>query len=303
MKPHSLGYLIKEGIKGLWKNRTMTIASIGVLISCLLLTGIASLLTLNLSVMMKTVEGTNSVTIFLEDTLPTLKSIQVQEELRKIDNIQDYDFISKDQGLASVIDSLGEHGELLEGMAGEENFLPDSYTVTMKDLSKYDETVSEIMAIDGVESITDYGDIADKLSNLDRLVRYVSIGVVLILAIVSLFIMTNTIKVTMYTRRTEINIMKSVGATNGFVRIPFLIEGILIGLISSIVSIVIIYFAYDKMVEIIYNVVPFLTAVDREQIMWIVVVGYLGIGLLFGLLGGSISIGRYLKREGEKAVV
>ncbi len=298
----SIGYLFKEGIKSLWNNRTMSIASIAVLISCLLLTGTAVLLTLNMQSTMESIEGNNNITVFLEDSLPQLRSIQVGEELRSLENISNCTYVSKDDGLADVMEMLGDDGTLLNGLDGEDNFLPDSYKISLTDLSIYDETIAQIKAIDGVDEITDYSDIADKLSNLDQLIRYASIAIITILGLVSLFIIANTVKVTMFSRRVEINIMKSVGATNWFVRVPFVVEGILIGLISGGISVAILLFAYDKVTMAIYNVVPFLTVINIDPFKWHIVAIYAIIGALFGVLGGSISMGRYLKREGENAV-
>ena len=119
-----------------------------------------------------------------------------------------------------------ENAVVLEGLDGDENPLPDAYQISMHDLSKYDETIQQIQAIEGVDHYTDYSDIATKLSNIDMIVRVASLAIIVILAIVSLFIISNTVKVTMFSRRTEISIMKSVGATNGFVRIPFIVEGL-----------------------------------------------------------------------------
>ena len=298
----SIGYLFKEGIRSLWNNRTMSIASIAVLISCLLLTGTAVLLTLNMQSTMKSIEGNNNITVFLKDSLPQLRSIQVGEELRTLENISSCTYVAKDEALADVMEMLGDDGTLLNGLDGEDNFLPDSYKISITDLSIYDETIEQIKAIDGVDTITDYSDIANKLSNLDQLIRYGSIAIITILGLVSLFIIANTVKVTMFSRRVEINIMKSVGATNWFVRVPFIVEGILIGLISGGISVAILLFAYDKITMAIYNVVPFLTVINIDPYKWHVVAIYAIIGAIFGVLGGSISIGRYLKREGENAV-
>ena len=233
MKLHNFGYLLKEGIKNLWKNRTMSIASIGVLISCLLLTGCAALVSLNLTSMMESIEGNNSITIYLKDGLPSLSAIEVGDQIRSIENISDCSFIPKDDALADMIESLGEHGSILEGLDGDDNFLPDAYTISMYDLSLYDDTMNQIKEIEGVDRYTDYSDIASKLSNIDMVVRVASVAIIIVLGVVSLFIISNTVKVTMFSRRTEISIMKSVGATNWFVRMPFIVEGMIIGLLPD----------------------------------------------------------------------
>lgn len=296
-------YLFKEGIRSLWKNRTMSIASIGVLISCLLLTGVAGLLSINLNVIMKSVEQSNSITIYLEDSVPRLTALKFGEELRSVPNIKDYTFVSKEDGIKSVINLLDEDGDIFSSLTGNDNFLPDAYRITMKDLSLYDKTIEQINALEGVDKISEYSDTANKLSNLEKIVRYASIAIVLILAIVSLFIISNTIKVTMFSRRMEINIMKSVGATNWFVRVPFIVEGLIIGIISGFISSGLLILAYHKLVEVVYGIVPFLTTVDIDPLTGWIVIAYAIVGMLFGVVAGGISIGKYLKKEGENAIV
>ena len=302
MNIHNFGYLLKEGFKNLWKNRTMSIASIGVLIACLLLTGCATLFSVNLTSIMESIEGNNSITISLTDGLPALSAIQVGDKIRDIENVNSCTFVPKDDALAEMMESLGDDGIILEGLDGEENFLPDAYTISMYDLNLYDDTIEQIKAIEGVEKFTDYSDIAGKLANIDMVVRVASFAIIIVLAIVSLFIISNTVKVTMFSRRTEINIMKSVGATNGFVRIPFIVEGMIIGLISGGVSAVVLLGVYDWVVMQLYSIVPFLTAVDIDPFIIHIFVAYAVVGALFGLFGGGISIGKYLNQEGENAV-
>lgn len=302
MKFHNIGYLLKEGIKNLWKNRTMSIASIGVLIACLLLTGCASLVSVNLTSIMASIEGNNSITIYLTDGLPALTAIQVGDQIRDIENVNTCTFVPKDDALAEMMESLGDDGVILEGLDGEDNFLPDAYTISMYDLNLYDDTIAQIQAIEGVDHFTDYSDIAGKLSSIDFIVRVASLAIIIVLAIVSLFIISNTVKVTMFSRRTEISIMKSVGATNGFVRLPFIVEGMIIGLISGGVSAAVLLGAYDWVVMQLYSIVPFLTAVDIDPYIIHIFAAYAIVGALFGLFGGGISIGKYLNKEGENAV-
>lgn len=300
---HSTGYLFREGLKSLWKNRTMSMASIGVLISCLLMTGIAGLLSVNLSQTMEAIEGNNNISVFLAGDLPSLTAVKIGEEIRQVENIASCTFTPKEDALANMMRDLGDDGTLLEGLQGQDNPLPDCYVISMEDLTQYDETIAAVKSIEGVDRISDYRDIAGKLSDLDRLVRYCSIAIVVVLSIVSLFIIANTVKVTMFSRRMEINIMKSVGATNGFVRIPFIVEGVVIGIISGLVSASILYFAYDKAVQAVYGIVPFLSAVDIKPYVWWIYILYVLAGMLFGIMGGVISIGKYLKKEGENAIV
>ncbi len=185
----------------------------------------------------------------------------------------------------------------------EDNPLPDGYTISLADLSKYNETIDAVLAIEGVDRTNDISRLAEQLSDLDRLVRYVSLAILVVLGVVSLFIISNTLKVTIFSRRMEINIMKSVGATNGFVRIPFIVEGVLIGVFSGLISATALYFGYDKGVEIVYGIVKFLNIIDIRPYAVTLYLAYVLVGMLFGIMGGVISIRRYLKNEGENAIV
>ena len=152
----------------------------------------------NMGTAMKKLEGSNSITVYLDEDMPVLEAVQVGETLRSIENVKDCSYVSKDEALESMMELLGDDGTVLQGLSGDDNFLPDSYDISMKDLTKYDETIKEIKAVDGVSQITDYSDVADKLTRIDNLVATAGMWIVLLLGIVSLFIIANTIRVTMF---------------------------------------------------------------------------------------------------------
>ena len=293
----SLGYLLKEGVKNIWSNRTMSFASVGVLVSCLLLTGAAVLFSMNVDVAMKSLEGNNSTTVYLQEGLPTLTSLRVGQEIKQLDNIEECEFVSKQDAVQNMLDMLGDDGTVLEGLLGDENFLPDAFRISMKDLNLYDETAAQIEAINGVDEIIDYSDIAEQLTSLDNLVTSVGFWIALILSLVSLFIISNTIRVTMFSRRLEISIMKSVGATNWFVRVPFIVEGVIIGLLSGGVASGLLVLVYNKLVSSIASI-PLFSPVDIGPITWRITLIFMLAGALFGALGGLITLGKYLKKEG-----
>ena len=293
----SLGYLLKEGVKNIWSNRTMSFASVGVLVSCLLLTGAAVLFSMNVDVAMKSLEGNNSTTVYLQEGLPTLTSLRVGQEIKQLDNIEECEFVSKQDAVQNMLDMLGDDGTVLEGLLGDENFLSDAFRISMKDLNLYDETAAQIEAINCVDEIIDYSDIAEQLTSLDNLVTSVGFWIVLILSLVSLFIISNTIRVTMFSRRLEISIMKSVGATNWFVRVPFIVEGVIIGLLSGGVASGLLVLVYNKLVSSIASI-PLFSPVDIGPITWRITLIFMLAGALFGALGGLITLGKYLKKEG-----
>lgn len=293
----SLGYLIKEGFRNVWNNRIMSIASVCVLISCLILTGAAVLLSINVSNVVETVGESNVTTVYLKDNIDQLKGTYIGKDIAKLDNIIEAKFYSKDDAIKKYRDVLGE--EVFAQMQGDNNPLPNAIKVTMSDLSQYDETVANIMKIDGVDIVSNQSETAKKLTNLNNLISTLSFWVILALGIISLFIISNTIRMTMYARRFEISIMKSVGATNAFVRIPFVIEGVVIGLVSSIISTVGLMLLYDTIMQAVtefsmFAIIPF------QNVAWQIAGSFAVAGALIGALGGFVSIRKYLKKEGNE---
>jgi len=302
MKFGSIRYLMKEGLKNIWSNRSMSLASIAVLVSCLLLTGAAVLFSININTAMKSVENNNSITVYMTDNLPTLKSAQVGEEIRKIPNIASCEFVPKDEAVQRYMQILGDDGTIFEGLTGKDNFLPDAFKISMKDLSQYNATAAKIKAITGVSRINDYSEIATKLTNLNRLVTTAGFWIVLLLSVVSLFIISNTIRVTMFTRRLEISIMKSVGATNGFVRLPFVVEGILIGVLSGALASLLLNIIYSKMLIVVSSLAPSFSPISIDSMVGSITFCFIAAGMVFGAIGGMISISKYLKKEGAEIV-
>lgn len=293
MKLSSAKYLIYEGFKNVWKNWMMSAASIGVLVLCLLLTGASALLSINISNTLNAIESQNVVKVYLKNEVDSEKATQIGESIKALDNITSCEFYSKEQAVEKFKDTLGKAFESMK----ENNPLPDSYKVTLSDISKYDETVEKIKAIDGVDTVVNRSELFEKLTKFDRFVSLAGMIIVLILALVSLFIISNTIRLTMYNRRFEISIMKSVGATDWFVRIPFMVEGVIIGIIAAIISSVTLKFFYDFIIQVIKKNISFFNT-PFSDVSVPLFLSFLLAGILFGLIGGLISISKYLKKEG-----
>ncbi len=298
MKLSSCGYLIKEGIRNIWNNRMMSLASIVVLVSCLIITGTALVVSLNVSKLISSIGDDNEITVYLKTDFSDLDSIRLGSEISKISNVESYRFCSRDDVLKTYKDSIGS--DIYEVMQGDENPFGNEYKVRLKDLSAYSKTVSQLKKLKGVEKVSDRSDIAGKLTKLNYFVSIVGTWVVLILAVVTLFIISNTIKMTMYSRRFEISIMKSVGATNAFVRIPFIIEAMLIGLISGLTAAAAIILLYSPVRNAVSGIVAMIkdSTYDIEQLWLPLLIAMTCIGMLIGILGGAVSITRYLKKEG-----
>lgn len=290
-------YLVKEGFKNVWNNRIMSIASVCVLVSCLVLTGAATLMSVNVSNIVDSVGQSNETTVYIKDKYSKLEAVYIGKEIEKVDNIVSVEFYSKDEAFRHYKDELGD--ELFALIEKDRNPLPDSFIIVMEDLSQYDKTVEKIQQIEGVDSINNRGDFAKKLTEISNLISMISLGVVVALTVISLFIIANTIRATMYSRRYEISIMKSVGATNMFVRIPFLIEGMVIGLISACVATAGISLLYEGVAQAITKSMP-IDYIPLADVVLFVSIAFAIAGVLVGFFGSFISIRKYLKKEGNE---
>ena len=276
----------------------MSLASVIVLVSCLVITGAAALISVNMSTLISKVGDDNQITVYLKRDLSDLDSVKLGSSFSRIKNIDSYRFHSRNDVLKEYQKTLGDN--IYESMQGKGNPFGNEYKLRLKDLSAYNDTVEAIIKIEGVEKVSDRSDIAGKLTKLNYFVTLVGSWVVLILAIVTLFIISNTIKMTMYSRRFEISIMKSVGATNAFVRIPFIIEAMLIGLLSGLLASGAILAMYNPIRSAASGIIGMISGstLTLEEIWLPTLLIMSGIGVLIGLVGSFISISRYLNKEG-----
>ncbi len=297
MKLSSSGYLIKEGFKNLRNNSMASLASVLVLISCFVITGAAFIIVMNVTSLIDSIGDENEMKVYLELDISDVDAVTVGAALSQLENVDECTFYSDEEAAEEYKEILGS---LYESMTGEGNPFGDAYKIKLKDLSKYSETVEQIEAIEGVETVSDNSEIARRLTKLNYFVTLIGGWVTVILGIVTLFIISNTIRITMYSRRFEISIMKSVGATNAFVRIPFIIEAMSIGLIAGLVSAGIIIGVYGPAFDAMTDIITFIgTAIIPIQDIWLqILVVFSGVGILIGALGGYISIAKYLRKEG-----
>ncbi len=301
MKMHDVKYLVGEGCRNTWQNRLMALASVGVLICCLLLTGLAYMVFVNMDSMTKNAYNQNVVTVYAEKECDATQVAAIGQQLEAMDNIAKVEFLSKEDFLAMEFDGVLED-VTLDSFSGAENPLPDTFIVSMVDLTAFDTTLAAMEAIDGVEEIDYDGDLAKTLTKVRRVVLGVCGSVIVVLLAVSLFIIVNTIKLTVFNRRLEIYIMKSVGATDSFVRFPFVVEGMLLGLTAGAVGYGLLYGLYTVMIggfdlnNAVISLVPF-----AEQ--WLpLLLGFILGGVAVGISGSVISMGKYLKQEGSERI-
>lgn len=302
MRGSSLGYLIKEGGRNVYANRLMSLASIGVLMACLMLIGAAFLLSENVNSMIGYAESQNEVIIFLEDDATSIQADRIQAELKQMENVQDVTFVSKEEALEEQKEVWGAASALLDEIDDEENFLPDSFRIKLKDLSILKQTTNAITDINGVDEVVAPVEVAGILTQLQTSVSLIGSMIIAILAVVSVMIIANTTKITVFNRRKEINIMKLCGATNTFIILPFIIEGILIGLIAAALAFLALWGGYAYTVNWLgeSSAVSWMGSalqhiIEFRVIAPVLAAGFFGAGAVLGAIGSVIFIRKHLK--------
>lgn len=297
---NSFFYLVKQGFKNLWNNRLMSLASIGVLVSCMLLIGAAALLAVNVSSVVDELEDQSEAIVYLDDNTTEDDQARIRKAIIATGKIATVEFVPKGEALSQMMSAMGDEGLLFEAYK-EDNNLPDSYRITFDDVSDLESTVAAIENIDGVLSVSAMTEVANVITGLKKMAYVGGVIIIGLLIAVSLMIVGNTIKITVFSRRREVNIMKYVGATNGFIRLPFIVEGMSLGVISGAISYGLIYFGYDYFTKwvlsqksewfsmLVSGIVPF-AAISQYLLL-----GFLGGGAIIGIFGCVTFIGRHLK--------
>ena len=300
MRGSSFGYLIKEGFRNIAANRMLSLAAIGVLVACLLLVGTSMLFTLNINSIVGYVESQNEVVVFLRDELSAEQMERADNEIRALPNIASVTFVSREEGLVEWMDALGDDGTLLEWLLTD-NPLPNSYRLVIKDLSNIDETLMELRSMDWVETVSAPIEVAQTVAGLKEAVRLGGAGIILILSAVSVAIVANTIKITIFNRRREISIMKYVGATDAFIRLPFVVEGILLGLISATIAFFLLWGAYSGFVHWVnqstasWTVLLSANLVTFGEVAGSIYLTFAAVGVSFGAVGTLLFTRKFVK--------
>lgn len=297
MKSFRLGYLTREGFKNIWVNRFLSIATILVLVACLIIVGTGSLIFLNINSLLDIIEGQNIVMVYVEDEATDYETESLGLQLQNMDNIKNVEFVPREDAFEKQKEQFGENAALLDGLSPE--ILPDAYKVTVNDLSLFNNTVSKIKKLESVLQVRENSDLANKVETVRDAVSYMSLGIIAILFFVSMFIVSNTIRITIYNRRLEISIMKAVGATNSFIRWPFLVEGMLLGIISAVISLALEYLVYSVALIWFSDIMALLGGkpVEFFDYIWFFLAVFGFIGVVIGTTGSLISLNKYLKEH------
>ncbi|WRS27120.1 permease-like cell division protein FtsX [Oscillospiraceae bacterium MB08-C2-2] len=300
MRGHNIAYLFKEGFRNLFHNKLMSFACIGVLMACLLLIGGAAMFSINVNSIVQYVEDQNEIVAFLSDSMEQGDIDVLTLKLGKMENILQVTFISKEQALEGEKEKMGEFASLLDGLE-ETNPLPDTFIIRIDDLAKLEQTVGQLRDMDGIEKVNAQTEVATILTGIKKTVTVAGISIVIILVVVSVVIITNTIKLTVFSRRKEINIMKYVGATDTFIRMPFVVEGMMIGLIAALLAFGLLWGGYWYLLKWIgENYGPYIgpvyaNTVDFVSVAPYVLGGFSILGIFIGMVGSGMFIRKYLK--------
>ncbi len=242
MKYNIMGYLIGEGVRNVLKNKKSTGAALTIMFMTMFMFGIFFILGENINYVMGQVESEQGMRVFLYNDATDAEISEIEGKIRNIEGVNTVEYISRTEGVRRYKDSLGDMGYVLDGL---EERIPPSFVVTLTDLGLNSSVQEQIYASGRIESIESNDPVITTLLNITKGIRMVTLGILVVLVIISIFIITNTIKLTVHARRKEISIMKYVGATNGFIRWPFIVEGIIIGIISALITVLIIGIVYN----------------------------------------------------------
>ena len=299
-------YLTKQGLHNLTRNKLMSIASIGVLTACLVITGVAALLSVNVGNFVDYLGAQNKVIVYMQPDADEAAVQAADAAIKAMPNILSYTSVDKDEAIEEMqgwmSDGDGEsYGELLEPYKGDGNPLLASFRVTVDDLTQMDATVAQLKALPGLYTVDAPSDLAGTLVSLKNTVNIAGWGLVAVLVVVSLVVISNTIRITVFARRKEINIMKFVGATNGFIRLPFLVEGTAIGLISAVLAFGLVSGAYLGVLEavsrsgagLLSNL--YFTLLSYRSVWAPLLIGFVGSGAVLGGFGSAASVRKHLK--------
>lgn len=298
MKYNVLTYLIGEGISNIFKNKKQAATSFGTMCVIMIFFGICFILVGNFNNFIKQVEAEQGIQTYITNDATEEEIKTLGEEIKDLDGVNTIEFVSKEEALQHMKDRLGEKSYLLDGYE-QNNVFPASYVVTLTDLSKTTEVQNKIKELNNVKKITSSDETIEMLVRIAKGVKIGSYVIIIALVAISVFIISNTIKLTVYARRKEISIMKYVGATNSFIRWPFIVEGIIIGLISGAISLALIaglYMAISQNVGFIGFLSNIgLSLLNFSEMFNLILIIYLVLGVGIGVLGSSLSMRKYLK--------
>lgn len=294
MKKNNIGYLLREGFRGVFLHGFMSFAAVCVTVACLIIMGTFSLVLYNVHVMIVDLEKENQVLVYIDEDYSEAEAKSVGSRINLISNVHEAKFVSREQALDNFV---GKQSDTTAFNGVDASILRDRYEVTVEDNSLLEQTVAEIEKIDGVAEVSAHYEIANGFQSLQKVLNIAAMVIIIVLFVVSLFIISNTVKLAMYSRSEEIAIMKMVGATNSFIRLPFVVEGFILGMLGAVIAFFLEWGLYDflqaKIAVVdtlrLFQIVPF------AEVIELVAISYALTGFAVGVVGSLLSIRKFLK--------
>ena len=293
MKLNNLFYLLKEGFRGIFTHGFMSFASVCVTVACLLIVGSFSILSYNLDVMVEELNQTSEVLVYVDNTLSDAEARSIGTKINTLSNIQKSTFISREEALEDFVEDH-EGDSAFSGVQADD--LRHRFVVVLEDNTKMKETDNQLKQIPGVAKTSAAYELAEGFSTIQNVIHIVSIAVIAILLVVSLLIISNTVKLAMYDRKDEIAIMKMVGATNAFIRLPFQVEGFTLGMLGAVLAFGLEWIMYDALTIRISEVdsLQLFSLVDFQELLIPMVATFAAAGLFVGIVGSWTSIRKFM---------
>ena len=294
MRINNIGYLIKEGVRGIFLHGFMSFAAVCVTVACLLIVGSFSILVYNVNLMVEDLNKTNEVLVYVDETYSDAEAKSVGTKINRLTNIQQSKFVSREEALEAFVADHEDEAESFSGLVADD--LRHRFVVTLEDNSLMENTLKELEMIPGVVKITASLEMAEGFSTLQSVLQIASMAVISVLLVVSLLIISNTVKLAMYDRRDEIAIMKMVGATNGFIRLPFVVEGFALGMMGAAIAFCLEWVMYDALVLKLEEIdtLKLFAFVPFDELLIPMVATFVLAGLFVGIVGSWTSIRKFM---------
>ncbi len=294
MKLNSIGYLIKSGFKGIFSHGLMSFATVAIIMACLIIMGCFALLVVNINDMIAGLEDESNVVVaFIDENLSREEAVALEPVIMAVPNVDSAQFVTREE---AAEDFKADYDPEIFDVLTDDTFR-DRYVVQLQDISLMEQTRTDLYAVDGVAKVNAHLEYAEGFITARNIVSIISLILIVILIVVSFFIMTNTIKLATFTRREEIAIMKMVGASNGFIRCPFIVEGLILGLLGGGLAFLAEWGLYGLVAGKLVGGLTgtFITVVPFAAVCWPLLAAFLAVGVLVGVFGGSSAIRNYLK--------
>ncbi len=295
MKWYNLSYFLREAISSIGKHSVMSIAAIGVIAACLLIMGSFMLVAVNIESMLQTIESQNEILAYVNETLDSEDAAALTEDIRAAnEHISEVTYVSKEDALISFREELGDDQDLLNGLEGD-NPLRNRYRIKVDDIGTTQEVADAVQEVDGIADVSARSDVSDKIVQIRHIATLACIIIILVLLCVALFIIANTVNLALFNRREEIAIMKMIGANDSFVRSPFMIEGLILGVIGALVALVLQWALYAYVVNTALADFTLFELITFRSMAWQLILSFVGVGAIVGCIGSGITIRKFLK--------